>query len=183
MEWTIHPPRILFLLLYLSFPGIAQESSSLVFRSQYESIAGELADSMGLSAGNNLFLVIEESRQPRLAENAFVNIFQQRGIRVGFSQKEYPILRIFVLRETEEPNPASARHRGRILSLALEARSEFSSSGPVRYWGRFDRTYRDSVAAGKVPEPSASSFERILEPRVVVAGSVLIVYLLFTVRN
>lgn len=182
--WNSHLFLLLFFLVSLSRSAHAQQTpSTMIFRGHFESIASELADSVGFQ--EPLAVVIEGSQQKSLAENAFAEVFQRRGGRISFSGKDRTVLRVFVLSEKEEQNDLAAGKVLRTIQVTLEARSESPLSDLVRYWGRFERSSRDSVNRSDLPwrEESATGVEKIVEPLVVIAGSALIVYLLFTVRN
>ncbi len=119
----------------------------------------------------SMALVVEAEKDRSSIENAFIASCEKKGLRVVLTEKkgsvETPLLRISGVVSLDGPSN----------EVSCDARVEEGESGS-RYLGRFYGGKKIDEAADR-----GSMLERFVEPLVVIAGAVMIVYLFFTVRS
>jgi len=162
--------NIALVLLLLNVPLAAQSESSdeiAVLKMRWDSVAESVLVKIPGETGN-VILAVEERARQSVIENSFIAGLQRRAIAVtlgGMSSEGAPVLRISGIDERGGQPSCDARWEG--------------ADGSVQFLGRFvaNGAFTESV------EESSTVLERIFEPLVVLAGTVLIVYLFFTVRS
>lgn len=187
------------LLLAASVMCPAQDgglSSALsVLRSQAGSISVDMLKAIGPTYPLELQLVIEEAALPSVVENAFLETFNQRGIRIGRSElfgDGDNRLTVLVLEQRALFDSLESGLYRRTVRTVLEGRFAPAGGAALRYLGSFERmavdTVRDrdalpwarqDVTAGQ----ESSTFSKIIAPLVIISGAALIIYLFFAVRS
>lgn len=182
-------------LVSLSLGQDSDSASSVsVLRSQAGSIANEIIDSLSSGAPSTCVLSVEGALLPGVVENAFVNACVARGVAVrvgrGGSQNETRV-DIVVLEQLVRYIEASNGGYERTVTSTFEIRVDSPDLSEQPRTRVLSRTATDHVVSresipelGTVVEDEPESvFEHILAPVVVVAGSIVIIYLFFTVRS
>jgi hypothetical protein len=138
---------------------------------QWRSIADSVLTGVRIPVSGRMALVVETEKDRSLIENAFLASCERKGLRVMLTEEkgsaEAPLLRISGIVNFGPPSN----------EVSCEARLE-SGDGGARYLGRFHGASMSSAGAG-----GGSALERFIEPLVVIAGAIMIVYLFFTVRS
>ncbi len=191
--------RLACLSLILFLTGVQAQtgrmSAALVLRSQAASIADESIRKMGTSFSgmDNVGIIVTGGTARALIENAFLDLFGRRGIRVSL-QNLTPgskhNLRLDILDQSVRYAGLVNGEYRREIQTAIEARRTSNDAATAEYLGLFKRQDVDTVAfredAGIVTElrdGERTLFDRLLGPIVMIGGAFLIVYLFFTVRN
>jgi len=123
-------------------------------------------------------------------ENAFLEALSRKGVNGAVSsvaELRNPRLRISVLDQSVSYLPLSTSQFERRVKSTVEARFEDDVHNIMTFLGVFSQESVDTVATrGETmasAEPDENFFEHVLAPIVLVAASVVIVYLFFTVRS
>ncbi|HLF19515.1 MAG TPA: hypothetical protein VI704_01880 [Bacteroidota bacterium] len=184
----------LFAVCYFSSLAQAQQPGStlLVFRGQLKAMAQEIVARVPLDPPGRIFVSVEGDRLTTVVENAFVEAMTVRGFQplVGIhGDSKEPILKVAVLDQSVFYNELRQGAFERKSRQALEARFEKGYGEPALIIGMFSRESLDTVAAKEDTSPYLQSteqpafMEQVFSPFVVIAASVAIIYLLFTVRS
>lgn len=190
--------QVLSLTLFVAcyFQASAQSqppvSAVLVFRDQLKTMAQEIVARIPLDPPGRVLVSVEGDRLKTLVENAFVEAMSGRGFQplLGFhGDSKQPILRIAVLDQSVFYNGLHQGTFERKSRQILEVRFEKGYGEPASIIGMFTRENVDTVASKEnglqllqTPEPPGF-MEHVFSPLVVIAASVAIIYLLFTVRS
>ena len=177
--------RLLILLLIVAvaaLPAFAQEpgqeGDESAVRSQLRDVGERIVEAAQLNPGSSVVLAVDAAQRRTIVENAFLESLQKRGVRAMLEgdrdSVQTPILRISDVR-WDRSGPPDA-----VLRTELDARVEDPGSGAVRYLGHF---VSDTQGKAIPAVQSETILGKILEPLVVISGTVLIVYLFFTVRS
>ena len=173
---------LLLILAVAAFPAFAQEpgqeGDEVVVRSQLRDLGERVVEKAQLSPGSTVVLAVDAPQRKTAIQNAFLESLQKRGIRV-ILEGERDSVRVPVLRLSDVRSDRS-RMPDVVLKTELDARVEEPVSGDVRYLGHF---VSDAQGQGMSVVQSETILGKILEPLVVISGTVLIVYLFFTVRS
>lgn len=172
------------------------DSSALsVLRSQAGSISVDVLKAIGPTYPLELQLAVEEAVLPSVVENAFLETFTQRGIRIGesgLSGDGESRLTVLVLDQRAVFVSLESGSYERTVRTVLEGRFAPGEGAPLRYLGSFERTTVDTVRDQEsLPwvrqdletGQESSTFSKILAPLVIISGAALIVYLFFAVRS
>lgn len=148
--------------------NISADASSL----QWKKIADSVLIGIPMPPSGRIALVVEAEKDRSLIENAFLATSEKKGLQILLEQEAAsqgtPLMRISGIVNV---GPASN-------NVSCDVRWE-EVGGVARYLGRFRGGAEDPAA----DSGSGTVFERFVEPLVVIAGAVLIVYLFFTVRS
>ena len=184
----------LFAACYFSALTQAQQAGSivLVFRGQMKTMAQEIVARIPLDPPGRVLVLVEGDRLTTVVENAFVEAMTVRGFQplVGVhGDSKEPILRVTFLDQSVFYNELHQGAFERKSRQVLEARFEKGYGEPVSIIGVFSRESLDTVAARESGLPFLQSaeqpafMEQVFSPFIVIAASVAIIYLLFTVRS
>jgi len=173
---------LLLMMAVAVFPAFAQESAQegdeSAVRSQLRELGERVVEAAQLNAGSSVVLAVDAMQRKTIVENAFLASLQRRGINVLLEGERdsvsVPVLRISDVRSGHGGIPDA------VLKTSLDARVEEPVAGTVRYLGHF---VSDILDSGVPAVQSETILGKILEPLVVISGTVLIVYLFFTVRS
>jgi len=184
----------LFVACYFSTPARSQPpgSTALVFRGQLKTMAQEIVARIPLDPPGRVLVSVEGDRLTTVVENAFVEAMSVRGFQplIGIhGDSKEPILRVAVLDQSVFYNELHQGAFERKSRQVLEARFEKGYGEPASIIGMFSRESLDTVAARENAQPfprnaeQPAFMEQVFSPFVVIAASVAIIYLLFTVRS
>ena len=143
-------------------------------RVQWETLAESIFVRIPSASLGRVILVVEAEKDRSTIENAFLVSFGRKGAQLMITEEkasgETRVLRISGIVTLESPS----------LQTSCDARWE-EGDGSVSYLGRF----RSDVPIKPLENgpPGGTVLERILEPLVVIAGTILVVYLFFTIRS
>jgi hypothetical protein len=170
-------------------------SSSLVMRSQAASIAEESFAALGTPATgmDRMSVVVSGGIARTVIENAFVESFSRKGIRIslhGTEAANIDQLQLTVLDQSVRYSVLADGQYRREIKTAIEARQTSNDTAFVRYLGLFQRQAVDTVGfredggtASVEQNPERTLLDRLLGPVLLIGGAFLIVFLFFTVRN
>ena len=173
---------LLLIVAMAALPAFVQEpgpeGDESAVRNQLADLGEQVVNTAQLSPGSSIQLAVSASRRKTIVENAFLESLQKRGVRVLLKSEpdsvQEAVLRISDVR-WERGGPPDA-----VLKTELDARVEDPVSGTVRYLGHFTS---NEQGKGTPAVQSETILGKILEPLVVISGTVLIIYLFFTVRS
>jgi hypothetical protein len=168
--------------------GISQapDAAPVRLRDQASSIAQEIVGKLGLEPSGPVLVNVESSPWKTMMENAFIEALKNAGIKVllGAVGQERE-LRIVVLDQSVTYQTIHSGGFQRLCRSVVEARMQRIQE--VVTIGMFSRESIDTVAAKtdslRSSEYDPGFFEQILGPLLIIAGSVTIIALLFTVRS
>lgn len=176
--------------------GVPQSSTALLVRKQLQEIADEVVAKLNAEPRMRVTVSAESQHPATLAQNAFLEALQRKGFQpfLGIGgDSVLPALTISVLNDKVAFEDVGSKSFLRTVELELEARIEFGLSKPAQYLGTFWRFARDTVqerepeympsSRSNLHDDDSSTFQRIFGPLIVLASSVLVVYLFFTVRS
>jgi len=175
---------------------VSHPSTAMVIRQQLGSIAQEVVGRLQSPAGSAVAITVSSQADRELAENAFVESVQDRGLRPYLNSAHDSagtLLKIVILDSralfTEIKNHAYRR----TVRTELEARAGRSDGDSLVYLGKFHRTLSDTVSANDTEartslraisnDEDATFFQRLAGPLIVLASGIVVVYLFFTVRS
>ena len=168
--------------------GISQapDAAPVRLRDQASSIAHEIVGKLGLETSGPVLVSIESSPWKTVMENAFIEALKSSGIKalLGAVGQERE-LRIVVLDQSVTYQTIHSGGFQRFSRSVVEARMQRVQE--VATIGMFSRESVDTVAVKsdslRIPEHDPGFFEQIFGPLLIIAGSVTIIVLLFTVRS
>ncbi|HTY39156.1 MAG TPA: hypothetical protein VMH23_18705 [Bacteroidota bacterium] len=183
--------------MILAAGGRAQSaglSAPLVLRSQASSIAEESFGKLGTPDGaTQLGLVVSGGTARAIVENAFLDFFGRKGIRISLPSVDTGArnqLQLTILDQSVRYSVLAGGDYRRDIQTAIEARHTSNDSSSVQYIGLFRRQAVDTVAFREDGGSTAADqpgertlMDRLLSPILLIGGAFLIVYLFFTVRN
>jgi|GEM_PF-2445570 len=159
-------------------------------------IAGEVLGSAGLSASDSVSIRLEATTPPTYLENAFLRALSEQSIHVmrpssGTNQRK--IIHLLVLEQEVQYGAIDSSRWDRMISLVVEVRIDHPN-GTVNYLGKYSRRASDLVDAreswpSQIGEfhvgrsESTSSLFKLLGPVLAITGTVIMIYLFFTVRS
>lgn len=171
--------------------SIGVNSTSIV-RSQLQSIADEVVDSTKFDIKARVAVLVEGEGNRTLAENAFIEAFQKRKFTfiVIDTTSVNQILNVFILNSEIKVREVNAKLFERIIRTTLEARIVKGAEREAHILGKFNREIKDTAQVfseellpAVQKENESGIFQRILTPFIVIGGTIVIVYLFFTVRS
>jgi len=189
--------RLLLFSLLLCYTGWGQqeqETTALsVLRSQAQTHAIEFLKASRFTAGSRIGLVVEGSANKEFTLNVFLEIFQQHGCIVAEQDVE-AVLEVLVLAQAVSYENQGVDVWKRTARTAMEARLRRRAGGEQEYLGNADYSKSDVVTHKEegwwvsnegtmLAQSPPGAFEKILIPVAVIAATVIMVYLFFTVRN
>lgn len=152
---------------------------------QFRNIAEELVNEFNVRRGQRLVVAVESQHQKSTLESVVLEALKGRGaagrLLTSAVSEEDSLLRVIVLSQEIVRSHLGDGMMERKAQMIVNARIE-TSSGEVPVQKVFRRSATDTVSADSGTAPM-SVFERLLEPAIVIAGAILVVYLLFTVRS
>jgi hypothetical protein len=170
--------------------GIASTSA---IRMQLQSIADEVIGQAKLDPKYQVVLHVEGEGPQSLAENAFVETFQKQNYTLVLSagKASEQALEVFLLSTNIKLQTVDTKYSERNIRIALEARTVVGKERKVHLLGTFHREVKDTaqifpsiqLLGAQVDEGEENLMQKLLAPFIVLSGAILIVYLLFTVRN
>ncbi len=167
-------------------------ASASVIRMQLQSIADEVITQAKLDPKDRVALRVEGEGPRSLAENAFIETFQKRSYTSVLStgKTSEQTLEVFLLSTDIKVKTVDPKYSERNISIVLEARTVFGTEREVRLLGTFHHEAKDtaqvfsSLQLSLLPANEEEGLmQQLLTPVIILSGAVLIVYLLFTVRN
>lgn len=172
-----------FLLLVWIVPAASQTSGEdeEFLRAHWEEIADSVLTRLGRNNVPDVWLIVDTPTAKTLIENVFLERFQQKGAIIILQGEEtggsVPQLRVSGIHMTRTSKPGEADDAA--IRTECEVRLE-KGNGEARFLGRFEK---ESPADLPGRASGMNVIDRVLEPLVVIAGAVMIVYLFFTVRS
>jgi hypothetical protein len=163
-----------------------------IFSEQARSIAQEIVAGRHLDLQGRVLVSVEGGTRRAILENALLEVVASKGGKPLLSKKEEDVqnaLEIFVLRQDIQLSHMGLDSVARVIATILEARLVYVSSGEAQFLGKFERVYSDTIpkslviASEKESGENSSFLNRALTPAILIGGTVLAVYLLFTVRS
>jgi hypothetical protein len=148
------------------------------FKGRLVTLAGEAITTAGFAQGSQIVLVVEADSGKTMIENAFLESLQHAGFQASVRKLDVSpgttVLRISDVHLGTGTATMSVSNHDAVPEF--DARIEHEAS--TRYLGHFAWKGAESGAL-----TTDSVLGKILEPLVVVSGTVLIVYLFFTIRS
>lgn len=176
--------------------GMTHPSTTMVVRQQWGSIAQEVVDKLQLAPHSAIWLSIQPIADSVMAQNAFLDALQSHGYSPALSSLKGSgavKLAVSVLTDRTQFKEVRPSAYERTIQTDIEARTERNNGENVEIVGMFHRVLIDTVSSKDVefPYPRASLaneeqatlFQRLVGPLIVLASSIVIVYLFFTVRS
>jgi hypothetical protein len=176
-------------LVFASHLGISQSSAPLLVRlkEQALSIAQEVVGKLTIEQRVRVLVSVENSPWKTFTENAFIEALKRAGFQPVLGGGDEKELRIAVLDQSVTYQAVPPGGFQRYCRSVFEARMQGSSVPDVVTLGMFHRESIDTVASKSDPmalsEHEPGFFDQILGPLLIIAGSVTIIVLLFTVRS
>lgn len=193
-RWFVLCVLLLFVQIVRS-QQTTETSASDILRSQVQAIAEEVGKEIKLGPDSRIGLQIEGTDNKVITENAFIQELEKKNYRAVLSKENVDaVLEVLVLAQGVTYEELAQERWKRTIRTTLEVRLRSPRTEEVQFLGNHDYAKVDTVAhkeegwwaseskaffAGVSP----SLFERVLTPLVVITGSVIVVYLFFTVRN
>lgn len=167
-------------------------SGALVIRTQLQSIADVVVDSSKFDTKRKVGLIVEGESVLSLAENAFVEALQKRNytsvLSTGTALEQ--TLHIMILGINTKVRKIDANLSERSICTTLEARTVTGAEREVHSLGTFYRESKDTAEtflpiqlSSVQKDEETGVLQRLLTPFIVLGGAIIVVYLLFTVRN
>lgn len=176
--------------------GMTHPSTATVIRQQWESLAQEVVDKLTLAPHTKIALWVQPVADSVSAQNAFLENFLHRGYAPTLNptkDSDEVKLTVAVLTDRTQMKEIAKDTYQRTVQTDIEPRTERSNGQSVEVLGVFHRALVDTVSAQEaalpLPTPSASGnedatlFQRVVGPVIVLASSIIVVYLFFTVRS
>lgn len=200
-RWTAYGRAVLLTVLTLVAVDIlcsqsAQETAVVdVLQSHLRVLAGEFGKLFSTPPAGRFGLHVEGLENRLMVENAFIDVLSQKNIKVVLSQENVDqVLEILVLEQSVSYEGLTPQAWKRTIQTRLEARLRTKPGDDVQYFGSREITKQDSVLHKEegwssaenrslLPGKTPGATERLLVPLTVIASTVVIVYLFFTVRN
>jgi hypothetical protein len=171
-------------------------STALVVHEQLKSIAEEVAGRVLFDAGNKVVVNINAEKDLTLVENAFLQALDRKGFPARLYRGPDSVdvsLKVDLLTDRVSFDEAAGGAFVRTVQIDLEARVEYAAKRPAEVFCLFHRTAIDTVSQ-KDPgalvklgirsiDAETTLFQRLVGPLIVLAGSIIVVYLFFTVRS
>ncbi|MCX6135187.1 MAG: hypothetical protein NTU47_15355 [Ignavibacteriales bacterium] len=170
-------------------------SAALVLRSQAAGIAEESYSAMNPSRNTleSLGVAVTGGTARALVENAFLDLFGRKGIRISLQGSEVRAknqLHVTILDQSVRYAGLADGQYRREIQTAIEARQTSNDTGSAQYLGVFKRQVVDTVAfredggaVALIQDTERTLLDRLLGPVLLIGGAFLIVFLFFTVRN
>ena len=191
--------RLAFCLFFLyagvyNVWGQEQETTALsVLRSQTLFVAEEFVQKLRLPQASQLGLKVDGSANTEFTANVFLEVLQKNGFTVSAQEAEV-MLEVLVLAQGVSYDDPNLGKWNRLTRTAMEARLRRISSGQLEYLGNADHSKVDVVSHKEdgwwissedalLTSSSPGALEKILIPITVIAATIVVVYLFFTVRN
>jgi hypothetical protein len=167
-------------------------SSALVVRSQLQSIADEVVDQAKFDTKGRVSIWVEGEGPRSLAENAFIETLQKRSYTSGLGMETASgqTIHVFLLGTDIKVRELDAKYSERNINTTLEVRTMSGTEREIRLLGIFHRETKDTaqvfpsvqLPAG-LKDEETGVMQKLFTPLIIISGSILIVYLLFTVRS
>jgi hypothetical protein len=180
----------------LNSQELHRHSSEVIVRDLLKGVASEVVIRSKLEPSTGVTVVVDAKKFTTLVENAFFEALSSKGYRpfLGASiDSSIGTLTVNVLGDPVRLEDLGKGLFERSVDLELQARFVARNGGKAEFLGEFSRSYRDTVASWEIEETmvdrrpavvvSPTTFERMAGPLIVLAGSILVVFLLFTVRS
>jgi hypothetical protein len=193
---------IVALLIILGWRTVRAQATEanalLIMKAQTESIAQDVVKKLQRSDADSGRVVVrvEARTNQTMVENAFVDVLGRSVLKPLLAMNPppgAPAIDVLVLGQTVDYREIPDGAFERTVKTVLEARYQAGGGADVEYLGTFQRSSADTVlhqdevrVFGRRLEPStesASFFDKIAGPVLIITGAFLIVYLFFTVRN
>jgi hypothetical protein len=189
--YSISVLSLLYGLLSIAYAGDSTGvSSESVIRAQLQSIAKEVVDSARLDPKVKVDIFVEGAEPRTLVENAFIEVLQKNKYTSVLNNGAEQKLQVFLVNTDVKVQELNPKLFERNMSTTLEVRTVTGAESNVQLLGTFHRETKDTVqslptAQYPVIQKSDESgvMQKLLTPIIVIGASVLIVYLLFTVRS
>jgi len=164
-------------------------------RSQAAAQAEEFVKVLNVVRGARVGIAVEGTENKEFTTNVFLEVLQKSGFVVSLAgQNVDATLEVFVLTQAVSYDGPENGKWKRTIRTALEARLRHTAAEQVQYLGNFDYSKVDTVSQKEdgwwvtnegalLAGSSPGVFERIMTPLTVIAATVVVVYLFFTVRN
>lgn len=167
-------------------------SSMIVIRSQVQSIADETIDQANFDPKGRIAIIVEGEGPQALVENAFIESLQKRNY-ISVVKTNTPTeqsINIFLLNSDVKVHELEPKKMERTIRTILKVRIVKGPEHETRILGPFHRETKDTAQVFPDVRLAANSsngnegmLRRILTPLMVITGTVLIIYLFFTVRS
>lgn len=177
----------------------SDQSAFLILRSQVMSIAEAIAARIrpGLVDSTYVRIGVEARTNQMMVENVFLDVFGKAGLKSSLARADMTtgsLVQVHVIDQTVSYAMTASGKFQRGVQTALEARFRVAARDDMMYLGSFQRALTDTVQQpedlrkygipGEGPKGDPNSFfEKVAGPILMIAGTFLIVYLFFTVRN
>jgi hypothetical protein len=177
---------------------LSETNARVILRAQTAGIAQDVAKKIGRSLSDSVRVVVrvEAPANQMMVENVFVETLSRSFLRPllpNSAPPGVPAIDVLVLAQSVDYREIPAGAFERTVRTILEARFQPEGGADVKYLGTFERATADTVAHrdeaqvfGRRLGPSlesASFFDKIAGPVLIITGAFLVVYLFFTVRN
>ena len=174
------------------------QSAFLILRAQATSIAADIAEKIRprLVDSASVRVSVEARTNQMMVENVFLEILDKSGLKSSLGRTDITsaVVQVHVIDQSLSYAATNSGTFQRTIQTILEARFQLPAISDTTYLGSFQRSSIDTVQHreeprtyglhGEGPRSGTSSFfERIAGPILMIAGTFLIVYLFFTVRN
>ncbi len=174
------------------------QSAFLILRAQATSIAADIAEKIRprLVDSASVRVSVEARTNQMMVENVLLEILDKSGLKssLGRSDVTSPVVQVHVIDQTLSYAATNSGTFQRTIQTILEARFQLPAITETTYLGSFQRSSTDTVQVREEPRAyglhgggpgsgTSSFFERVAGPILMIAGTFLIVYLFFTVRN
>lgn len=156
-----------------------------VLSDQARSIAEEMIATVQLPSGSRISVFVEGGDARSVIENSLIEAIQKRGVHPRVVKDPVPPgIHVVVLQQEVHYQKNEKELFERQIRTHVEGRWVNEGLEAV-FLGRFKRTGIDTVSSreDRFPESKATLLEQVLGPIVVIAGVIVAVYLLFTVRS
>lgn len=157
----------------------------MVLGGQARQVADEMLSKTELGTSSRVLVFVEGGEHPTIIENALLDGIQKRGgIGSVVYDQRMPGLHVVILQQTVQYRTLGENLFERVVRTTTEGRWTGEGSETV-FLGQFARMGIDTVAmleSSRV-DTKGSWFERVLGPVVIITGTIVAVYLLFTVRS
>jgi hypothetical protein len=167
-------------------------NSTSIIRSQLQSIADEVVDSVQFDVKERVAVFVEGEGLRMLTENAFIEALQKRHYTsvVIDTASIHQIIHVFIFNAEIKVRELNTKYSERNIGTTLEAKAVLGADRQVRMLGTFHRETKDTAfvfASGLNPavqkNDDSGFLQRMLTPFIIVGGAIVIVYLFFTVRS
>ncbi|MBM4170074.1 MAG: hypothetical protein FJ215_13100 [Ignavibacteria bacterium] len=185
---------IAVILLILQSWTLAQDRTlATVVHELTIDVAAEIIQQSGFSEMDSVSVKVTGSPVPTIVENAFLRAFSERSVLVLRPSLSGEVLHLLVLRQDVQYRELEPSRWKRDVGLTIEARID-ERDGTVRYLGTFSGDFSDTTsfreqwplsarAAAADGSEEPTTVMKLLGPVLIVAGTVIMIYLLYTVRS